>query len=247
MNKKIKCLLIIAGISMGLTNLISTAYAEPGFSNHELPGKPLNKQSAAWWQYIFSIPATTVPPSVNPILDTTGENCVVGQRGQVWFLAGAFFGQGTITRDCKIPEGKSLFFPAINYFFVDTPGVCGQGNSVPVDEMRSQLKACLDGVTEVSVKVDGAEVKHLRRVKSVVFEATFPEDNIFDEPCVPNGFPGGTYSPGVDEGYYAMLKPLSLGSHVIRIRATAPSCQVAGPVSQDVTYNITVVPTPGVK
>jgi hypothetical protein len=34
--------------------------------------------SAEWWQWALSIPA-----SVNPQLDTTGEDAVVGQRGKV--------------------------------------------------------------------------------------------------------------------------------------------------------------------
>src|SRR3954468_7173100 len=39
--------------------------------------------SAAWWQYVSSIPA-----SDNPLLDQTGADCSVGQSGSVWFLVG---------------------------------------------------------------------------------------------------------------------------------------------------------------
>ena len=41
--------------------------------------------SAEWWQWVLS-----VPTSVNPLLDPTGGNCMIGQRGATWFLAGAF-------------------------------------------------------------------------------------------------------------------------------------------------------------
>ena len=50
------------------------------------------KLSAEWWQWALSIPA-----SVNPQRDGTGENAFVGQRGSVWFLAGSFSG-GTVVR-----------------------------------------------------------------------------------------------------------------------------------------------------
>jgi hypothetical protein len=59
--------------------------------------------SAEWWQWALSIPA-----SVNPQLDTTGEDAVVGQRGEVWFLAGVFLG-GTVVRTCSVPEGVHFF------------------------------------------------------------------------------------------------------------------------------------------
>src|ERR1700741_371003 len=78
-----------------------------------------NDLSALWWQWALSIPA-----SVNPQLDETGENAVVGQRGSVWFLAGVFNG-GTVVRNMVfVPEGAALFFPVINSVNINTPGVC---------------------------------------------------------------------------------------------------------------------------
>src|SRR5262245_33149353 len=76
--------------------------------------------SAEWWQWTLSIPT-----SVNPLTDTTGADCMVGQRGATWFLAGAFAG-GTFTRTCSIPQGTMLFFPVINYVNINSPNVCGQ-------------------------------------------------------------------------------------------------------------------------
>jgi hypothetical protein len=51
--------------------------------------EPLPQMSAQWWQLIISIPSI-----VNPILDSTGANCMVGKRGPVWFLAGPFWWNG---------------------------------------------------------------------------------------------------------------------------------------------------------
>ena len=52
--------------------------------------------TAQWWQYALSIPT-----SVNPLLDPTGADCMVGQRDPIWFLAGIFPG-GTATRTCAV-------------------------------------------------------------------------------------------------------------------------------------------------
>jgi hypothetical protein len=77
----------------------------------------LKNLTAKWWQWALSIPVFE-----NPLLDQTGEKCMVGQRGPVWFLVGNF-GGGDTTRSCSIPEGKRLFFPVINSVNIDTPNV----------------------------------------------------------------------------------------------------------------------------
>ena len=48
-----------------------------------LPPGQLPQLTGEWWQWALSIPT-----SVNPLLDTTGERCMIGQRGSTWFLAG---------------------------------------------------------------------------------------------------------------------------------------------------------------
>ena len=73
------------------------------------------------------------------------------------------------------------------------------------------------------------------------FAVALPEDNIFDAPCTDAGLgnvPAGIYSPAAGDGFYVLLDPLSLGKHTLRFRAGMPT----GKPSQDVTYNITVVP-----
>jgi hypothetical protein len=58
--------------------------------------------------------------------------------------------------------------------------------------------------------------------------------------------PPGTYSPAVDDGSYVMLKPLPIGAHTVHITATRGACPLDAPdnpgFSQDVTYDLTVVP-----
>ncbi len=75
-------------------------------------GKTYAEWSTEFWQWLWSIPASS-----NPGLDTTGEFIVGNQSGRVWFLA-ANFG-GTDVRTATIPRGK--------YLFVDLGGGEGGG------------------------------------------------------------------------------------------------------------------------
>jgi hypothetical protein len=225
MKSSTKRLVAIVGIGLGLLMPLTMAAADaPSFK----------QLSAEWWQWALSIPV-----SENPLLDETGEKCVVGQRGAVWFLAGTF-GGGSTTRTCTVPEGKVLFFPVINSVNIDAPNVCGQGpERIPVAELRAASAAVIDGATNLFLGVDGEPIRNLQRVQSTVFEVALPEENLLDAPCAPfGGVPAGIYSPAVDDGFYVKLKPLEVGTHTLRFHAENPS---AG-FTLDVTYDLTVVP-----
>jgi hypothetical protein len=217
---------VAAGFCLVLAMLGSTSSRAQGES--EL----LAGTTAQWWQYALSIPTT-----VNPLTDTSGADCMVGQRDPIWFLAGIFPG-GTATRSCAVPAGEWLFFPVINSVQINAPGVCGQTGSLNVGQLRSLAAPFIDAATNMYVTVDGKSVKDLIRIKSDVFATTFPEDNIFNPLC--GGFgtvPGGVYSPSVDDGYYVLLKPLSVGGHVLHIHAES-----SGGFVLDVSYSLDVVP-----
>lgn len=193
--------------------------------------------SARWWQWALSIPSDR-----NPQSDPSGQYCMVGQRGSVWFLAGTFNGDAA-TRACSVPEGKTFFFPIANAINFNTPNVCGQdGSNLTVDYMRSLSKATIDGASNLILQVDGRPAdKLIQRVKSQVFELALPEENMFDKPCADAGLgnvPAGIYSPAVDDGYYVALGSLDRGIHTIHFQAAA------GPngSNEDVTYTLTVVP-----
>jgi hypothetical protein len=194
----------------------------------------LKSLTAQWWQWVLSIPVFE-----NPLLDQTGEKCVVGQRGPVWFLAGNF-GGGETTRSCSVPEGKRLFFPIVNSVSIDTPDVCGQGSErIPVAELRDLSAAFVDGAVDVSVGVDGKPISDVTRIESNVFEVALPEENLFDEPCTGlGGVPAGIYSPAVDDGIYALLDKIKKGEHELNFHAENPSQNFV----LDVTYHLTVVP-----
>jgi hypothetical protein len=188
--------------------------------------------TAQWWQYINSI-----PPAANPLIDPTGGSCMVGQRDPIWFLAGTFYG-GTAARTCMIPAGQWLFFPVINNVWFNTPNICGQVGSLNVAELRDIAAPFIEASTNMSVMVDGKAIKNLVRIKSEVFATTLPADNIYNSGCGgPDSVPAGVYSPSVDDGYYVLLKPLSVGNHTLNIHAES-----SGGFVLDVTYHLVVAP-----
>jgi hypothetical protein len=191
---------------------------------------------AQWQQWALSIPA-----AVNPQLDATGSNCMLGQRGSVWFLAGTF-GGGNATRACSVPEGSTLFFPVINYVNINAPNVCGQGpENVPVKDLRAGAKQYIDGATDLAVELDGRPV-HFVRQRSTAFEVALPPGNVFEGPCGgPGTVPPGIYSAAVDDGYYAKIERLEPGPHVLHIHSANPG----GGFVLDVVYYLTVTPVLG--
>jgi hypothetical protein len=211
--KTTKSLLTV--LIFGLVLAAGTAFAD----DNQLSGL-----TAQWWQLMFSIPT-----SANPLVDVTGVDCIVGQRGPVWFLAGPFSG-GSATRTCSIPEGEWLFFPIVNNVFFNTPN-CGQsGQNFSAEYERSLVAPFINAATNLSVSVDGHPIGDVVRVKSVVFAVTFPPDNIYGpNACNPGvGLAAGSYSPSIDDGYYTLLPPLSLGTHTLHIHGEVPPQQAAG-------------------
>jgi hypothetical protein len=222
--------LTITDIMIGLMMPAKMAFADPD----GLPPGQLPTFTALWWEWVLSIPTP-----VNPTLDTTGADCMVGQRDFVWFLAGVN-GGGSATLACSVPADKTLFFPVINSFFFNTPN-CGQGpENLTVKFMRTLVKPFIDAAQNLSVTVDGKDIKKtlLRRVQSDPFVTALPADNIFGHDACATGvpLPAGIYSPSVDDGFYVALSPLSPGPHTIHFHADS------GKFTEDVTYNLTIVP-----
>jgi len=177
--------------------------------------------SARWQQWALSIPTP-----VNPTLDTTGADCMVGQQAPIWFLAGTF-GGGNASRTCALPDDKWLFFPVVNSVNFNTPNVCGQGpGNLSVKDLRNASAQFVNGTTNLKVELDGQAIHFLLRLRSDVFAVALPEDNVFDSICRGAGLgnvPAGVFSPALDDGYYVLLPPLRAGTHKLDIHAENPS------------------------
>ena len=163
------------------------------------------------------------------MLHTTGANCAVGQDANVWFLAGTF-ATGAVARECMVPAGTAMLVPVINLVY------CAFAEDAPETRaeayVRSQVAIVRNGAAGLSLTVDGKPVRRVTYEESELFSVTLPEDNLF-------GLPAETeVGPCADAGYYALLPPLPVGEHTIRIQGTLD----AAGLRVDVTYRITVAP-----
>lgn len=177
---------------------------------------PSSQQQHEWWQWVMAIPS-----SDSPVYDKTGNRCGVGQRGEVWFLAGSTGGK--VTRKCTVPYGVSLLVPVVNNFcFPDaayTDSACTSDTVAFIDSFDPQM---------ISLVVDGLPQGIGRLSDTDDFNFTVGQ----------NGFGGvkpGVYRATVADGYWGLVGPLDPGAHSIRIEAKGPMFSV------DVTYNLDVV------
>ena len=89
----------------------SASAAEPVLLPPTAPVGGISQEewSQRWWQW-----AASFDRDESPVADRPGALCGSGQSGDVWFLAGTYGTQRTI-RTCRVPRGKHLFFPLVNY------------------------------------------------------------------------------------------------------------------------------------
>jgi hypothetical protein len=181
-----------------------------------------------WVQWIYSIPA-----SVSPFTDTTGQNCMVGQSGSTWYLA-PHAGGGTVSRHCTIPQGVKLQFAVAGSAYIYAPGYCGDVAGVS----DAELRAIIAGVTDklkVDVTLDGERVK-VKRVRSEVFDTALPTDNLLAPVCGTSPVPAGVYRT-VDDTYYAEVDRLRPGVHTLQLVATNGTTY-----NHNLVYTLNVVP-----
>ena len=197
--------------------------------------------SAAHWQWGLSMPV-----DANPQLDTA--DCSAGQVGKVWFLGGTFGPTliapgvflGEVTRDCTIPAGTSLFFPLVD---VETSTI--EGNGTTEAELRDSAEFFADFIVPSTLfcTIDGKSVTNLTdyRVQSPLFVfGPLPDNNVV-EVIFGAVAPEGSTSLSISDGYFVMLKPLSVGKHTIKYGGILDLSSIGGPMFiQDITYHVTV-------
>ena len=222
----------------------ASGHGKPGIvpiDAHITTVKTYAEVGAEWWQWAVQAPATD-----NPLFDTTGEKCTVGQQGPVWFLAGTSGSGAPTQRTCKVPFGKAIFFPVINvawFAFLNDPA-----EERTAEFVRAKAEAACDSnsIRDLSVTIDGKAVarahKFLTFAKdSPLFQAQLPTDNIF----------GATtadilkllLSPSAHKGFYLYVRPLAPGRHTIEWTATW-DCDFGNglqPFSENVSYTLNVL------
>ena len=193
--------------------------------------------SAAWWQWVFSLPATH-----HPLLSSGLVDCSYGQFGRdphslpVWFLVGSL-NSGATTRFCKIPTGTWLLLPVLNSW-------CDNVATLPPASM-DQLKQCAAYYGEASdlhASIDGKPVQGLPEYRAgyAPFGYTLPAtDNLvqyFGYKAPGSDWPRTYVFPAAGDGYWLMLPPLSSGKHVINFGGTVKNTGF----QIDITYYVAV-------
>jgi hypothetical protein len=181
-----------------------------------------------WVQWIYSIPA-----SVNPFTDISGQHCMVGQNGSTWYLSPRL-GGGTASRSCTIPHGVKLQFAVAGSAYIYAPGFCGDVAGVSDHDLRAIIAAFTDKV-KVTVTLNGERVK-AKRLRSEVFATALPTENLFVPLCGASPVPAGVYRT-VDDTYYAEIDNLRPGVHTLHMVATNGTT-----FNQNVVYTLTVMP-----
>ena len=194
----------------------SSALAQSTFlmaPDQQVAGLSQEDWSRAWWQWAGSFSADE-----SPVADRTGELCGGRQKGPVWFLAGTYGTQRTI-RTCKVPAGKYLFFPLINY--VVMPGE----RSTTCASVMADARRITSSAAALFLEVDGLVHKNLaghRQATKKCFDMgalTMERYRVF---------------PSAANGYYAMIQPLPKGTHTLNFGGVLPS------MVQAVSYTLIV-------
>ncbi|MFG6467904.1 hypothetical protein [Roseateles sp. BYS87W] len=178
------------------------------------PGKPIagatqEEWSKRWWHWALSFDEED-----SPVADDDGSRCAQGQNGPVWFLAGTYDPR-RVTRQCRVPAGKTLFFPLVNVL------------AVPPDDEREACASLMlraeedsDAPAALVLEVNGRRYSgleaHRQATRGCFLVA--PQDD----------------APAAGNGYYVAFGPLKPGRYTLNFGGILPN------LAQAVTYTLDV-------
>lgn len=110
------------------------------------------------------------------------------------------FGRTRTVRRCKVPKGKYLFFPLINY--VVTRPI---DREVSCKFVMLEAARVTNDASALVLEIDGKRIEYLATFRQPskcfnIAELSIPKEFVF---------------PSTANGYYVMLKPLVSGTHEI--------------------------------
>jgi hypothetical protein len=207
-------------MSMRLPLLLSLlmAAAQPALAQTTAPliapAKPLAGVSQEEWSKRWWLWALSFEDEESPVSDPDGRFCNFGQAGPVWFLAGTY-GTARTVRSCKVPAGKTLFFPLVNMITVQPDDE---------DESCASLKRRAAKSTQAPsallLDVNGKRFNGLnahRQVTKKCFRVADDDDTL-----------------AAANGYFVALGPLKPGRYTLNFGGILPE------LSQAVTYTLDV-------
>jgi hypothetical protein len=164
-----------------------------------------------YWKFLASIPA-----SITPMTDMTGERCIAGQmdNASVFYLAGSGAKIQKEPRICNIPSGHGIMFMAgssIMNSIAESPGST-------IDELNEAAKQDSAEAKDLYVEINGqqkytnADIRKFQ-VNTGEMKVEFPKngDGIFGV-----SQPGSTKA--VADGFYMITEPLKPGIYDIHIK-----------------------------
>lgn len=208
-------LLVIAMMAASLQAVSASSKDGIVGLDESIGGKSQAMLSVRWWQW-----AASFQYDESPVSDRTGDRCGAKQEGDVWFLAGTY-GSAPARRTCRVPGGKYLFFPLINY--VVMPSQCR--SCLTCESSMEAAKEMTDEAMGLFAELDGKSLAGLNE-RRVASQACF---NLAE--LVPNG---PKMEPSASNGYWLLLAPLPKGRHTLRFGGSLPSLR------QELIYNLVV-------
>jgi hypothetical protein len=172
-------------------------------------GKSFAEWTVKWWQWVYSIPRPK-----NPITDTTGKLCEIGQTGEIWFLGGKPADKSSYlpVRNCAVPSGLPILFPVINceanqieFPLLDNTGLI---ENVTTHMKLIRSKVCYINGTQIPVQ-------HVRS-EPIIFDIEITYDNVF-------GLERAGKTRASADGYWVFLKPLRKGNYFVNFSGSCSS------------------------
>jgi hypothetical protein len=190
-------------------------------------GQPIASWAAGYWKWVARIET-----SRNPMLDPSGSTCAIEQSDPVFYLPGTLGGSTdpVLRTECVVPANVPILVPLVPLIAwapgdceLDDPSVC-----------RNFGEAFTASVRALRLAIDGREIRCLEdhRQVSEPFSFTVPAENLF-------GIPEPFTRTGFADGYFAMIRPLAPGAHVIEFHIEHASFP-----TERIRYELNVVPEP---
>ncbi len=180
--------------------------------NAKVHGYTLKQLSTAWNKWAFS-----TPEAGNPLVAGRCEQSPIHRR--IWFFPVSLGGDYEV--DCKVPAGAYLVVTPAGWF-CDPAEAGGSTNAA--------LRTCVDNgfalLTYAEVVLDGRKAKHLDKYVVTSRRIELPGPNLLSED--PTSI--------MDKSIFVVIKPLSRGTHTIRLYDEFASLDFTA----GITFNVTV-------
>lgn len=171
-------------------------------------GASQEEWSRRWWRWALSF-----DEDEGPVADPDGSDCALGQRGPVWFLAGTY-GTARTVRSCRVPAGKTLFFPLVN-----TVALQPEDEDEPCTSLKHRAAESTDSPAGLVLEVNGRRFKSLAAHR----QATQRCFRVLDDDTL-----------AAANGYYVAIGPLKPGRYTLNFGG------ILSELSQAVTYTLDV-------